>query len=135
MDDRDEFRGTRTDSGAQLKQPFTFVLFEKDLFQRNSLAEHDIFSFEEFYLPTQFVFGTSGEIEQKWGKPTGHELISFVLGVEKKGDILFEPLRTSGKTHSVEIEKMRAALMRSDASRPGVACCDADLSYYSRGVG
>jgi hypothetical protein len=86
-------------------------------------------------LPTEFVFGTPGEIEQKWGKPTSHELISFVLRVEKRGDILFGPLRTSGKTHAVEIEKMRAAVMRCDVSRPGVACCDADLSYHSRGVG
>ncbi len=61
MDDRDEFWGARTDSGAQLKQSLSFVLFEEDLFQGNSLAEHDILRFEEIYLPTEFVFGTPGE--------------------------------------------------------------------------
>jgi len=54
MNYSDQLRRTRTNSCAQLEQPFSFLSLQKDPLLRHSTAEHLVFNLEQFDLqPTE----------------------------------------------------------------------------------
>jgi hypothetical protein len=63
VDDGDQFRGTRTNGGAEFEEQLPFFPLEKDPLLGHSTAEHLVFGFEQLDLPAQFVFCTPCQIE------------------------------------------------------------------------